>query len=112
VQILKGSGSTYLTIKQFGVADPLPDGTVTRIAGVSRYAVGEEIVLFLRDDSPRGFTSPVGLGQGVYRVSRNRARKSVRADAQRAGMQSLDAFLSQVTQSPATRVTTTPAYQR
>src|SRR5215510_10681166 len=62
---LKGAVPHHLTIKQFGTAEPLGDGSLTRIPGLPRYVVGEEVVLFLRADSARGFTSPVGLGQGV-----------------------------------------------
>jgi len=77
---LKGAVPRHLTIKQFGTAAPLGDGSLTRIPGLPRYAVGEELVLFLRGDSARGFTSPVGLGQGVYRVVRRGGRRTVRGD--------------------------------
>jgi hypothetical protein len=92
---LKGSVGRRLTIKQFGVAEPLADGTVTRIPGLPAYQVGEEVVVFLRDDSERGFTSPVGLGQGVYRVSTRGGRRTVQSDL-RGGHQDLDSFLSGV----------------
>src|SRR2546428_6621847 len=75
---LKGPHQDRLTIKQLGVATPLPDGTITRIAGMPQYRAGDEVVLFLHGESRRGFTSPVGLGQGVYRVSPTAAGAQVR----------------------------------
>lgn len=69
---LKGTARATLTFKQIGVAAPLPDGAVLRVPGLPHYAVGTEYVVFLRRPSRIGFTSPVGLGQGVYRVDRTR----------------------------------------
>ena len=93
---VKGPAVRHLTLKQFGAAEPLPDGTVGRIAGLPRYAVGEEVVLFLRPESGRGFTSPVGLGQGTYRVSRGAAGARVRRDTPGATTRDLGAFLADV----------------
>jgi hypothetical protein len=94
-QTLKGAQRKQFTIKQYGVAEPLPDGSVTRIAGLPRYAVGEEVVLFLHAESRRGFTSPVGLGQGCYRINRTALRPRVRREAG-GGATDLDEFLSTV----------------
>lgn len=88
---VKGAVGSSLTIKQLGVAAPLPDGTVTRIPGMPRYVVGEEVVLFLRADSGSGFTSPVGFEQGVYRVTQGVARSAARGE-----VEPLDAFLDKV----------------
>ncbi len=41
------------------------------IPGVPQYKVGQELVLFLRKESRRGLTSPVGLGQGTFLVHKN-----------------------------------------
>ncbi len=41
------------------------------IPGVPQYRVGQELVLFLRKESRRGLTSPVGLGQGTFLVHKN-----------------------------------------
>lgn len=73
---VKGDVGDTLTIKQFGTVEPLPDGAVTRFPGMPRYTVGEEVLLFLRADSRRGFTSPVGFEQGVYRVQGGQARSA------------------------------------
>lgn len=93
---LKGSSPQFLTIKQFGTTKPLSNGSLARVPGLPRYAVGEELVLFLRGESARGFTSPVGIGQGVYRVEQSDAGASVRNDLGRQ-RQSLDSLLSTVT---------------
>ena len=92
---LKGAVPRHLTIKQFGTAAPLGDGVLTRIPGLPRYAVGEELVLFLRGDSARGFTSPVGFGQGVFRVVRREGRRTVQGDLSRKE-EDLTAFLARV----------------
>ena len=94
-QTLKGAQRKQLSIKQYGVATPLPDGSIARVAGLPRYALGEEVVLFLHPDSRRGFTSPVGLWQGCYRISRTAARPRLRRDVG-GGATDLDEFLSTV----------------
>jgi hypothetical protein len=88
---LKGPATSSLTIKQYGVAAPLPDGTITRMAGVPHYRAGDEVILFLRGESGRGFTSPVGFLQGAYRVDRGPSGARVN------GTQDLDQFLAHVT---------------
>jgi hypothetical protein len=95
-ETLKGDDAPTFTIKQFGVATPLSDGTVARLAGLPSYEVGEEVVVFLRDPSRRGFTSPVGLGQGIYRVKRHGTKPEVRSDDQPQGVQDLDALVTKV----------------
>ena len=42
--------------------------TLVDLGQVPAYGAGEEVVLFLHGESDRGFTSPVGLGQGTFRV--------------------------------------------
>jgi len=91
---LEGPHSQRITIKQFGVATPLPDGTITRIAGMPQYRAGQEVVLFHHGESRRGFTSPIGLGQGAYRVSRGAAGAQVHNDA--GGARNLEDFLAEV----------------
>jgi len=78
-QTLKGSAPRELTIKQFGSAGPGAAGA--KIPGLPRYREGEEVVLFLHRESHAGFTSPVGLYQGKYRIVREGARASVRGPA-------------------------------
>lgn len=61
-----------VVIKQFGLAEPIQlDNGVTqlsRIAGMPRYLPGQEYLLFLNQDSRLGFSSPIGLIQGAFRV--------------------------------------------
>jgi hypothetical protein len=93
---LKGLRARRLTLKQYGVATPLADGTITGPAGLPRYRTGEEIVLFLRAESRLGFTSPVGFAQGKYRVRRERGRRRVGRELRGAPMRDLDDFLAEV----------------
>jgi len=71
---LKGPHAARVTIKQFGRSDI----ALGRIPGMPTYAPGEEVVVFLRPESRRGFTSPVGLDGGVYRVREEAGRRSAR----------------------------------
>ena len=61
-----------VVIKQFGLAEPIQlDNGVTqlsRIEGMPRYLPGQEYLLFLNQDSRLGFSSPIGLLQGAFRV--------------------------------------------
>ena len=94
-ETLKGQSGERVTFKQFGVHVPLSDGTITGVPGLPRYKVGDEVVLFLHAPSVRGFTSPVGLGQGCYHVSRPGAAPMAR-DAFRRAPRRLDILLSTV----------------
>jgi hypothetical protein len=93
---LKGDATRRVTIKQYGAPTALSDGTVTHVTGLPGYTIGEEVVLFLRGESRLGFTSPVGFGQGKYRVSRRGGRSRVRRDAPEAGSRDLDEFLAAI----------------
>ncbi len=61
-----------VVIKQFGLAEPiqLNNGVtqLSRIAGMPRYVAGQEYLLFLTRESRLGFSSPIGLLQGAFRV--------------------------------------------
>jgi hypothetical protein len=92
----KGGPRRAFTMKQYGTAAPLPDGTVTRVSGLPKFVAGDEVVLFLRPDSGLGFTSPVGLGQGTYRVRQAGGRRRVRAAEPGAPSRDLDDFLGEV----------------
>jgi hypothetical protein len=78
-ECLKGAAGSRLVFKQAGVPAPLADGTMLRIPGLPRYRTGDEVVLFLHRPSGRGFTSPVGLGQGLFRVERRDGERVVRS---------------------------------
>jgi len=92
---LKGETQTRVTFKQIGVSTPLADGAFVQIAGLPSYRVGDEVVLFLRGESVQGFTSPVGFGQGAYRVARDHGEARA-ADDTNNGDQRLEALLAEV----------------
>ncbi len=61
-----------VVVKQFGLAEPiqLDNGVtnVTRIEGMPRYVPGQEYLLLLNKESSLGFSAPIGLIQGAFRV--------------------------------------------
>ncbi len=61
-----------VVVKQFGLAEPiqLDNGLtqLTRIEGMPRYLPDQEYLLFLTQESRLGFSSPIGLLQGAFRV--------------------------------------------
>lgn len=46
-------------------------GRLPGLKGVPSYRSGEEVLIFLAGDSRAGLTSPIGLGQGVFRLQRD-----------------------------------------
>ena len=68
IEPVKGTVGDTLTVKQLGTSLAGPDGQVLPHPAVPHYRVGESVVLFLQPESALGFTSPVGLGQGCFRV--------------------------------------------
>ena len=93
-ECLKGEVGPRLVFKQVGVPAPLADGTLLRVPGLPRYRAGDEVVLFLHHPSGRGFTSPVGLQQGLYRVDRRDGEKVVRPGAKT--VEALPVFLDRI----------------
>ena len=73
-QTLKGAPGPTLTLKQLGT--PLGAGAFPT---VPRFAPGESVMLFVHAPSALGFASPVGLGQGAFRI-RDRAGRRVVAN--------------------------------
>jgi len=69
-QVIKGHIGSELTMKQFGTATPLSDGSVIRLPGLPSYVPGEEMVIFLSAESEAGFCSPIGLAQGKFPIMR------------------------------------------
>jgi hypothetical protein len=75
-EVIKGSVSSTHVIKQIG--GTLPGGESGLIVhGVPKFAVGQEVVLFLAGRSSLGFSSPVGLSQGRFEVAARGAGKVV-----------------------------------
>ncbi|HZS06910.1 MAG TPA: hypothetical protein VFD58_18890 [Blastocatellia bacterium] len=68
IEMLKGSAAKRLTFMQFASAQGQSQA-VAHNYHMPKYAVGEEVVLFLYPESRYGFTSPVGEGQGKFQVS-------------------------------------------
>jgi hypothetical protein len=68
-EALKGTAAATIEIKQLG-GDTSTDGAIYRVPALPSYAVGDEVILFLHPESREGFTSPVGLGQGRFRIRR------------------------------------------
>jgi hypothetical protein len=92
---LKGAGSPRIEIKQLGLSGA-PQGTlIAQVPDVPQFAVGEEVVVFLRRESARGFTSPVGLEGGVYRVKSEGGRRTARTRNGGAATE-LDRLLSEI----------------
>jgi hypothetical protein len=70
---LKGKAATTLTFRQF-IWD-LRDKQ-----DAARYLKGQELLLFLNPVSEYGLTSPVGLEQGRFRITRDRTGKAYAAN--------------------------------
>jgi hypothetical protein len=93
---LKGARESTITFKQAGTSEQPTSGGAVFFDGFPRYREGDEMVLFLRGESRFGFTSPVGLGQGAYRVDRASGHPEVRPDTGSRRRQDLDSFLRTV----------------
>ncbi len=94
---VKGDGGRRLTIKQFGNSDASSTTPIGRIPDLPTYSVGEELVVFLRRDSGRGFTSPVGLEGGVYRVRAEHGRRIANRSMDRSAVD-LEALLADISE--------------
>lgn len=69
IEGIKGSAGRSLAIKQIG--GQLPGSNVAYVThGIPQFTVGQEYVVFVPQKSRLGFSSPIGLGQGVISVSR------------------------------------------
>ena len=67
---IRGIASATLTFRQFGLQTAMPAANGRKflglVAGMPRYAKGEQVVLFLSRASTIGFRSTVGLEQGRF----------------------------------------------
>jgi len=66
---VKGTAASSVTIRMLADDD--------RTLGLPRFAVGEQVVLFLYEESVLGLTSPVGLGQGKFTVVKDKKGRSL-----------------------------------
>jgi hypothetical protein len=81
-QTLKGAAGPTLTLKQLGAsfgASGTPNGARV-FPNVPRFAPGESVMLFVHPPSALGFASPVGLGQGAFRIREHDGRRVVTND--------------------------------
>ena len=86
---IKGVMGDTVTIRHFGVREPRMRGDqvlVQRVPGMPIYHVGQEVVLFLIEDSSLGLTSPVGLFQGVFAVQERDGKKVLQNGNQNLGL--------------------------
>lgn len=66
---VKGVATPTVTFKIFGVATKDVEGSAqSTLVGVGDFSPGREDVLFLYQESPWGFTAPIGLWQGEFPV--------------------------------------------
>ena len=95
---LKGGTAAHVTLKQLGAGFADAAGGVATRGGLLRYAVGESVVLFVHPASTLGFTSPVGLGQGCFRI---RERDGARVVENDVGNRNLEAGAGTRSAAPA-----------
>lgn len=88
IQVIKGNVATVTTIKQFGGSNP-DTGESVSIPDNPHFKVGKEYVVFLPTPSKLGYSSPVGLSQGVFNILLDKSgKKSV------SGQRSFDELLN------------------
>lgn len=63
LQSIKGTGSETIVLRQVGLAKG--PGS---IIGMPAYDIDKKYLLFLRGDSEYGLASPIGLGQGAFKI--------------------------------------------
>lgn len=80
-QLIKGKAGATIGIKQFG-GETAP-GKGMLITHMRYFTAGEHVLVMLYPVSSIGFTSPIGLSQGVWRVSANGDVEGVDLDALR-----------------------------
>lgn len=75
-----GAAPAHLTLKQLGANFGGAGAAVVPHGALPRYREGESVVLFVHPDSTLGFTSPVGLGQGCFRIGEHDGVRTVEND--------------------------------
>jgi len=73
IENVRGAKGKRIAFRQYAPAARLRSGHVATQAGkyTVEYQMGQELVLFLYPESQYGLTSPVGAGQGRFRVLRD-----------------------------------------
>lgn len=67
---IKGEMGDTVVIRQFG--GKVKGGFPLMLSGMPSYKVGEEVILFLHGESRYGLSSPVGLLQGKFLVTKDK----------------------------------------
>lgn len=75
--VLKGTVGPTRVIKQVGGSLPDDGGLQYRVEGVPTFTVGEDYVVFLAGESSAGFSSPIGLAQGKFRIKAGPSGRAV-----------------------------------
>ncbi len=81
-----GSAPDHVTLKQLGASFGGAAAPVVPNAMLPRYREGEAVVLFVHADSALGFTSPVGFGQGCFRIDERDGARTVENDVGNANL--------------------------
>jgi hypothetical protein len=85
-EAIRGNAGGTLTFRQFGLqtAQPAANGRkyVGLVAGMPRYAQGDQVILFLGPVSTLGYRTTVGLGQGHFAMHGG----NLRNDANNSGL--------------------------
>jgi hypothetical protein len=67
-RVLKGGSGVTVTLRMHKAA--------SMYARAPQFAEGQEVLLFLHPESDRGYSSPVGFGQGVFTVAEQGGKKT------------------------------------
>mgnify|MGYP000880109906 FL=1 len=67
--VLKGTAEKTHVIKQIGGVVP-GEGMAYKVSGIPKFTEGQDYVVFLAGVSTIGFSSPIGLGQGRFMITR------------------------------------------
>jgi len=74
-QVLKGRVGETIRVRM--LANPEPTATRGGVAGMPYYHPGEDVILFLYEESSRGLTSPVGMTQGSFLVQHDKQGRAI-----------------------------------
>jgi hypothetical protein len=70
VEAFKGAPGKTHTIKQVGGTLPGTD-IISKFSGIPQFEAGKRYIVFLPPVSQLGFSTPVGLGQGLFHIQTN-----------------------------------------
>ena len=76
LQSIKSAGSERVVLRQVGLAKG--PGS---IIGMPAYDINKKYLLFLREDSEYGLASPIGLGQGAFKILKTKGGSELAINA-------------------------------